>query len=166
MRGGKLAMAKGASMTIRRRIKAPPEIVWKACTTSDLMLRWMSPRAFATFEVEADLRVDGRFAFKMTGDDGVMGAEGEYREIVENRRLVMTWRWNEGPPGEVPYGVETLLTFELAPDGDGTLLTLTHAQLPDDDTASEHENGWTEALEKLRRFVEQDDARGRLSNGG
>jgi hypothetical protein len=39
-------------------------------------------------------------------------------------------------------------------DGDGTLLTLTHEQFPDDAIRDSHQSGWNGALEKLAAFVE------------
>jgi hypothetical protein len=31
--------------------------------------------------------------------------------------------WTEGPAGDEPDGVESLVTFDIRPDGNGTLLT-------------------------------------------
>jgi hypothetical protein len=39
------------------------------------------------------------------------------------------------------------------PDGDGTLLTLHHAQLFDEAARAGHERGWFAALEKLEKFL-------------
>jgi hypothetical protein len=39
--------------------------------------------------------------------------------------------------------------MRLAPDGDGTLLTLTHEGLPDQAQADSHAAGWSETLEKF-----------------
>ena len=44
---------------------------------------------------------------------------------------------------------ESLVTVDLKPDGDGTLLTLTHAQFFDEPRATATSPGWTGALDKL-----------------
>lgn len=144
-----------AKAVVKRRIAAPVEAVFEACTRSDLLARWLSPHAFETCEVEADVRVGGRFAFRMSGAPGTHAAEGIYREITPPTRIVLTWRWTEGSPEAPPDGVTSLVTFELAPDGDGTLLTLTHEGLPDQAQADSHAEGWSETLEKLSRLLEE-----------
>lgn len=148
-------MSAGAKAVIKRWIAAAIEDVFEALTRPDMLARWMSPAAFETCEVEADIRVGGRFAFRMTGEAGTHAAEGLYREIVPPTRIALTWRWTDGPPPDPPDGVTSLVTFDLAPDGEGTLLTLTHEGLPDQAQADSHQEGWTEALDKLARLLEQ-----------
>jgi uncharacterized protein YndB with AHSA1/START domain len=140
---------------LKRRLAAPVEEVFEACTRPDLLARWLGPNGFTACDVEADLRVGGRFAFRMTGPAGNYAAEGIYQQVVPPKRIVLTWRWTDGPPDEHPDGLPSLVTFELAADGDGTLLTLTHEGLPDQAQADSHESGWSEALEKLVRLLEE-----------
>jgi len=58
-------------------------------------------------------------------------------------RIVM-----RGAQGDVA-GRESLVTIELRADGTGTELTLTHAELPDEEARRRHETGWTSIVEKL-----------------
>lgn len=148
-------MSDGVKLVLTRRINAPPARVFDACTRPELLARWFSPRPFEICEVETDVRVGGRFAFRMTGAPGIYGAEGVYREVVPGKRLVMTWTWVEGPESEPPDGVTSLVTFDLAPDGDGTLLTLTHERLPDQAQADSHREGWIEAFDKLEALLDE-----------
>ena len=148
-------MTRTAKAVLKRRVAAPIEEVFDACTEADLLAGWLGPKAFETCKVEADVRVGGRFAFRMTSAAGVYAAEGVYREITPPTRIVLTWRWTEGPPEEPPDGITSLVTFELARDGEGTMLTLTHEGLPDQAQADSHKTGWSEALEKLRRLLEE-----------
>jgi len=80
------------------------------------------------------------------------GARGVYREVAAPSRLVLTWTWTEAPDGEPLDGVESLVTFELQSEGNGTLLTLTHDQLADQTSAESHREGWTEAVDKLEQL--------------
>lgn len=148
-------MTGSAKAVLRRRFAAPIERVFAACTRAELLARWFSPKAFETCDVEVDLRVGGRFAFRMAGAPGTYAAEGIYREITPPNRLVLTWRWTQGPPDEPPDGVTSLVTFDLVPDGDGTTLTLTHEGLPDRAQADSHGEGWGETLDKLARLLEE-----------
>jgi uncharacterized protein YndB with AHSA1/START domain len=66
-----------------------------------------------------------------------------YREVVPDEKLVFTWQWRAKPEWE------SLVTVTLKRDGDATILTLIHEQLPDEGERDGHRNGWTGALEKL-----------------
>src|SRR6185436_20888192 len=103
------------SVTIVRRIKAPPAKVWAAITEPELMLRWWGPDAGPTVSVEADVRPGGRFSIKfrlLNGDEH--NPTGVYRDVIPDRKLVFTWEWPEMPE------TESLVTFLLAPFDGGT----------------------------------------------
>jgi uncharacterized protein YndB with AHSA1/START domain len=77
---------------------------------------------------------------------------GEYLEVEEPRRLVMSWQWTAGgEPDEA--GNLSRLVFELKPIESGTELTLTHDQLTTEASRISHEQGWADAIDKLvQRF--------------
>ena len=45
-------------------------------------------------------------------------------------------------------GLETVVTVELEPSGDGTRIRLTHAGFADETMRDGHEEGWREALSR------------------
>jgi uncharacterized protein YndB with AHSA1/START domain len=97
---------------------------------------------------EADARVGGRFRVLMRSPDGeehVVG--GVYREVVPPERLVFTWAWRSTPERE------SLVTISLRPDGDGTLLTLTHERFFDEAARDCAGQGWSGTLDKLERLA-------------
>ena len=116
---------------------------------------WFSPAPFSDCAVEADVRIGGRFFFRMTGAPGTFAAEGVYREVVAPRRLVLTWKWTEGPPGEPPDGATSLVTFEIDADGAGTRLTLTHEGLADQARPTSTSKAGPRHLEKLSQLLEE-----------
>ncbi len=112
------------------------------------MKRWMGPGAVETIATEIDPRVGGRYRIVMRSPDGEMhDVGGSYREVVENQKLVFTWAWKSMPERE------SLVTVLLKPDGDGTLLTITHEQFLDEAARDRHQHGWSGALDKLEKFV-------------
>ena len=46
-----------------------------------------------------------------------------------------------------------MVTVLFKPDGDGTLLTLTHEQFADEELRDRHQHGWNGALDKLEKLV-------------
>src|SRR5436853_206710 len=68
---------------------------------------------------------------------------GIYQEVVPEKTLVFTWDL----PGARER--ESLVTFRLEPFDGGTVLTLTHEQLPDEEARTSHEKGWNGLLDKL-----------------
>jgi uncharacterized protein YndB with AHSA1/START domain len=135
------------SVTLVRRIKAPPARVWAAITRPEQMLQWWGPDAGPTLKAEADVRPGGRFSIVfrlLNGDEH--NPTGVYREVVPEKTLVFTWEWPGMPERE------SLVTFRLAPIDGGVELTLIHEQLPEDARES-HEQGWNGLLDKLVAFL-------------
>lgn len=136
------------SVTIVRRIKAPPAKVWAAITQPELMLKWWGPDAGPTLSVVADVRPGGRFSvvFRLL-DGNEHNPTGIYQKVVPERLLVFTWDLPGAPEPE------SLVTFRLAPIDGGTELTLTHERLPDEEARKSHEEGWNGLLDKLPVFL-------------
>ena len=134
------------SLTLKRRIKAPPEKVFAAWTDPTLMARWLGPVGTVELTAKTDLRVGGRYEMKMRMPDDEHNVSGVYREFVPNEKLVFTWAWRSMPERE------SLVTVELKPDGEGTLLTLTHSQFFDEEARDRHEGGWGGTLGKLEQL--------------
>jgi uncharacterized protein YndB with AHSA1/START domain len=136
------------SLTLKRRLKAPPAKVFAAWTDPEKMKRWMGPGEITAMRAESDTRVGGRYRIVMQAPNGEeYDVGGVYREVVAGEKLVFTWAWKSAPERE------SLVTLLLKPDGDGTLLTLTHEQFSDEDTRNGHEQGWNSSLDKLEKFV-------------
>lgn len=138
------------TLTITRRLSAPPALVFRALTEANLLARWMFPEGCSNEKVEADARPGGRFAFAIVKPDGARApAEGRYLEVSPPARLSLAWTWTKGELA----GIETVLSFDLAPAGGGTLLTLTHEGLPTEAWREDHRKGWTSILGSLETLV-------------
>ena len=132
------------SLTIKRRIKGPPAQVFAAWTTPEKIARWFGPEGAYGVKAEVDARVGGRFHITFHNPDGEFhDCSGVYREVVSDEKLVFTWSW-KGTPERV-----SLVTVTLKPDGGGTSMTFTHAQLFDEKARDDHRKGWTGAFDKL-----------------
>jgi len=135
------------SLTLKRRIKAPPAKVFAAWTDPEKVKRWMGPGETKAVLAECDARSGGRYRWLMRSPEGgEYEVGGAYREVVPNEKLVFTWAWKSSPEQE------SLVTVTLKPDGDGTLLTVMHEQFADENSRNQHQNGWNGALDKMERL--------------
>ncbi len=135
------------SLSLKRRLKAPPAKVFAAFTDAEKIKRWMGPGEIKTIAAESDARAGGRYHILMRSPDGEEhDVGGVYREVVANEKLVFTWAWKTDPQRE------SLVTVLFKPDGDGTLLTLIHEQFADEESRKGHEDGWNGALDKLEKL--------------
>ena len=136
------------SITLVRRIRARPQIVFDAVTTAEGIAHWWGPDAGPVLLSESDPRVGGRYRVRFSKLDGTEHeSSGEVLEIVPPEHVVMSWRWKGGveDPGE------SRVEMRLRAIPEGTELTFTHSRLRDEDTRRSHEEGWNGALDKLER---------------
>lgn len=131
------------SLTLERRLKAPPEKVYAAWTNPQTLSRWMGGPEILSASASCDVRVGGRYDVKMIAADDEHNVGGVYREVVPNRKLVFTWAWRSMPERE------SLVTVEFVPDGEGTLMLFKHEQFFDEGARDRHNKGWTGSFEKL-----------------
>ncbi len=111
------------------------------------MIAWWGPAPAETLGAEADARTGGSFRVRFRTPDGEEhDVGGVYREVVPNEKLVFTWAWRSTPERE------SLVTVALRPDGDATVLTLTHERFFDEDARDRHQTGWSGALDALERL--------------
>lgn len=125
-----------SDLVVEQRIAAPPSVVYGYLTEPAKWQQWQG--------VAADHDPVAGGAFSMIMGNG-MNARGEFVELVPDRRVVFTWGW-VGHPG-LPPGSSTV-EIELRPDGEGTLLVLTHRSLPDDEVPPQRA-GWSHYLPRL-----------------
>ena len=136
------------TLTIVRRIKARPSIVFDALITPEGIANWWGPDGGPVLVAETDPRVGGRFRVRFRMLDGSEHeSSGEYLEVVKPERLLMSWQWTGGveDPGE------SHVEITLRAVAKGTELTLTHSRLHDEESRRSHEEGWTGAIDKLER---------------
>lgn len=96
-----VTLPSDTQILITREFAAPARLVYKAWTTPELIKRWWSANRGKVTLAEVDLRVGGGWRFVMVTEDGFeVGFHGEYRELVENRRIVSTEVFEGMPEGE------------------------------------------------------------------
>ncbi len=151
------------AVKIERHFEAPVELIWQMWTDPEHFAAWYGPDGATIPVAKMDVRVGGTrlVAMEMQTPDGPMRMwfTGEYREVVENERLVYTESMSDengnvvspsdmGMPAGHPTTTEVRVELEYA--GGRTKMVMTHAGIP---AGSPGAAGWTMAFDKLAAYV-------------
>ncbi len=158
-RKGSATKSGDSEIVIKRVFDAPREIVWKAWTESERMMRWWGPKGFTAPFIKMDLRVGGAFLYCMRSPERKdYWSTGVYREIVPHERIVSTDSFADKEGNVVPathYGMspdfplEMLVTVTFEEYGGKTRLTLRHVGIPSGSDSEGARQGWNESFDKL-----------------
>src|SRR5438128_8101720 len=152
------------AVRIERSFDAPVDLIWQMWTDPEHFMAWYGPDGATIPVAKMDVRVGGTrlVCMEMQFPDGPMQMwfAGEYREVVENERLVYTESMadengNALSPSDmrIPDGhpMTTEVRVELEDVGGRTKMVMTHSGVPVDSAGAA---GWTMALDKLAAHVE------------
>jgi len=142
---------KQEPFVLRRTYDAPVEKVWKAITDIKQMQQWYMDK-LQDFKPEQGFTT----VFMVTNAGKSFVHRWKVTEVIPGKKIAYEWKY-DGYPGN------SLVTFELAAEGAGTTLTLTHSGLetfsPEvyPELAKEQFSaGWNDLLGSLlKKFVEE-----------
>jgi uncharacterized protein YndB with AHSA1/START domain len=128
--------AKTLEFKFERTIPAPPDEVFDG---------WLNPKIpgnpwNAAEKFVLDPRVDGLFYWTLKGT----AHYGRFTEFKRPGRMQHTW------VSPNTLGEESIVTLTFEKQGEDTLMTLVHSDLPDCEPARGHEKGWNYFLEIFR----------------
>jgi uncharacterized protein YndB with AHSA1/START domain len=138
-------------LVITRLFDARRELVWKAWTERERVMRWLGPKEFTALDFEMDQRPGGAWHSRMRSPEGTEHSNrGLVREVVEPERLVFTFAWDEedGKPGR-----EMLITITFAERGDQTEMAFSQAVFESVEDRDGHQGGWSESFDKLGAYL-------------
>jgi uncharacterized protein YndB with AHSA1/START domain len=152
------------AVTIERTFDAPADLIWQMWTDPEHFAAWYGPAAAIVAVTKMDVRVGGTrlVCMEVTTPNGPMQMwfTGEYREVIENKRLVYTESLsNENgdiiapsdmgmPPG---HPTTTEVRVELEDLGGRTKMVMTHIGIPADSPGA---IGWAMAIDKLAAHID------------
>jgi uncharacterized protein YndB with AHSA1/START domain len=147
---------------LTRIFNAPRELVFRAWTEREHLIKWWGPGVFTNPVCEVDLRLGGAWRIVMRGPDGTdYPCGGVYREIVEPERLVFT---NIATDAQGNRLLDGLTTVTFADFGGKTKLTLKTRAVGLVPFAPQMlagmEAGWSQSLDKLEQLVSGRSATG------
>ena len=154
----------GDAVVIERVFEAPADVVWRMWTEPEHFAAWYGPEGATVPVARMDVRVGGArlVGMQLQTPNGPMRMwfTGEYREVVEHRRLVYTESLSDEAgrvlsPVEMgmPEGhpTQTQVIVELEDQGGRTRMVMTHVGVP---AGSPGAAGWETALGKLDALLD------------
>ena len=157
------------AVVIERTLDAPADLIWQMWTDPEHFKAWYGPDGATIPLARMDVRVGGTrlvcMQMETPGGTMQMWFTGEYREIVENKRLVYTESMSDehgnvmspsdlGMPEGHPTTTEVIVELEHL--GSRTRMVMTHVGVPGDSPGAA---GWTMALNKLAAYLETHSGR-------
>jgi len=145
------AAAAERTLVITRVFEAPRELVFRAWTEPEHVLRWLGPKEFTALEFEMDRRVGGAWYSRMRSPEGTVHSNrGIVREIVPSERIAFTFGWDDpdGSPGR-----EMLITITFAEHDGGTEMTFAQSVFDSVEDRDGHREGWSESFDKLAEYL-------------
>lgn len=152
-------------LVFTRVVDVRKELVWKAWTTPEQIVKWFTPAPWTTTECELDLRPGGLFRTVMRSPEGKDHPNlGCILEIVENEKLVWT---NALEPGyrpaakpaipEADFAFTAVISLETVDAGTRYTALVIHG---DPAVRKRHEDmgfhdGWGRAFDQLVAMVKK-----------
>ena len=153
-------------LEIRRQFSIPVATVFEAFGTAEALKAWWWPNGLYADRIEWDFREGGRYFIGMKGQvegkDVSGGMTGEFEEILENERIVMTDSFADengreispqeaGMTGEWPQQI--VITFEFETAGkDASRFHLIQEGIPEE-VQKDCIQGWSESFDKLEQYL-------------
>ncbi|MGH7234672.1 MAG: SRPBCC family protein [Candidatus Saccharimonadales bacterium] len=149
-------MSSYKPLNIKRTFRASRQAVWDAWTIPDQFKQWYMPKPFSVPSCEFDLRPGGKIHIDTQRPDGnIMPLSGEYIEVIEPEKLVMT-NSPLGPDGNKLFEIQH--TLLLSEDNGQTTIDLTSEVLSAGPNADQFLNGMEpglkQALDQLGSLLE------------
>jgi uncharacterized protein YndB with AHSA1/START domain len=134
-----MTAAETRTVTMERELPFAPEKIWRALTQPHLLEEWLMKTDFQPV-------ADRRFSFR--GDWG--SVDCQVLAMEPNKRLSYSWN---------AMGLESIVTWTLAPTGAGTLLRMDQTGFRADQTQAFRgaKYGWQKFLAKLEEVLARSD---------
>jgi uncharacterized protein YndB with AHSA1/START domain len=141
-------------IVLTRVFNSPRDLVFKAWTEPDLLMKWICPKDFVVTFVDVDLRPGGSWRSGMRSPDGIdYRMRGTYRQIIPPELLEFTHAWEDDlEPGHEPDH-EALITVTLMESDGRTTMVFHVTGLTSDEGRDGQKQGWTEAFDNLENSL-------------
>jgi uncharacterized protein YndB with AHSA1/START domain len=139
-------------LILERSFPADIETVFAYLTKTEHLLRWWGPEGITLSETALDFSRLGAWTSTMVNPEGGKHkVSGEVVSVDPPNSVELTWAWHNEDDAR---GHDSLVRFECTSNAKGgTDFTLIHAGLADEESAENHNMGWTSSLRKLTEIA-------------
>ncbi len=137
---------------LERTFPAPVERVFQFVSQTEHLLKWWGPETMHVPEHNLSFEKTGPWMSIMQNPEGQRyKVSGQVTHVDPPNSIGFTWAWHDETDKR---GVESHVTIRLVPaQSGGTQMSLTHVDLPDEESAKSHNMGWNSTLNKLERLI-------------
>lgn len=135
---------KKEKITVQTTVNATIENVWKIWTSPHDIVHWNTASDdWHTTKAENDLKVGGKFSYRMEAKDGSFGFdfEGIYDNVKTNELIAYT----------MSDGRKSIITFE--PQGNKINISQTF-EAETENTIELQKNGWQAIMNNFKKYTE------------
>lgn len=140
-------------LKLERIIAAPQETVFQFISIRENLMKWWGPEGMHIPEGDLDFTRTGTWFSVMQNAEGKrFKVSGQVTKVSPPDLVAFTWGWHDENDDR---GHESHVMIKLDDLGNGqTKLTLNHQNLADEESASNHNMGWTSSLRKFEQLFE------------
>lgn len=141
-----------ATLKLTRTFDAPPERVFAYVTKTEHLLKWWGVEGMTLPQHILGFEKTGPWMSVMMSAEGQRyKVSGQVTHVDPPSSVAFTWAWHDENDKR---GVESHVTIRLVPaQYGGTHFELSHVDLPDEESAKNHTEGWNSSLKKLERLA-------------
>ena len=141
-----------SEVRIERTFESDPETVFAFVTEGEKLLKWWGHEGMTIPEHNLDFSEPGPWMATLVGaEGGRYKMSGEVVAVDPPNSVEFTWGWHDENDER---GHSSHVRFDVKPaETGGAEFVLTHTGLPDDESAANHNRGWTSSMSKLDRVL-------------
>jgi uncharacterized protein YndB with AHSA1/START domain len=141
------------TLRLSRVIKAPAKRIYQAFLDPDAYAKWLPPNGFTGKVHKMEPKVGGsyRMSFSTVNKSWTQSFGGRYTELVPNKRIVHTDRFETTDPTQKG---EMTVTIDLKPVKGGTEVSIVQSGIPKGPSADGAPYGWSQSLDNLATLCE------------
>ena len=131
-------------ITVQVSVKATMEKVWKAWTSPEDIIKWNAASDdWHTTKAENDLKVGGKFSYRMEAKDGSFGFDfgGTYDAVKTNELIAYT----------MDDGRTSIITFEQK---DNEINIIQTFEAENENSVELQQNGWQAIMDNFKKYIE------------
>ena len=142
-----------AELRIEREYAVTPERLFDALSRRADLIRWWGHDGWTMTAENLDFTRTGPWFADMRSEEGNrFKLSGQVTLVRPPHVIGFTWAWHDEADRRGP---ESHVTFTVKESGVGAQLIVDHRELPSQDIAARHEQGWGGTLRRLGALLQE-----------